>query len=62
MYDQRVSVGLQATLAPHWTASVAAGFVFNRYSFEGTSFTSGDFDRVNLGDGPFAALNLGVRF
>jgi hypothetical protein len=62
MYDQRVSLGLQTSFDRQWTASVAAGFLFDRYSFEGTSFASGGFDRVNLGDGPFASLNLGVRY
>ncbi len=62
LYDQRVSMGLQALLAPHWTASVSAGYVFDRFMFEGTSFASQGFDRVNLGNGPFASLNLGVRF
>ena len=63
IYDQRVSMGLQARLFGKWTASLAAGFVFDRYMFEGTSlFSSGSSDRVNLGDGPFVSLNLGTRF
>ena len=63
LYDQRVSLGLQAMLLRNWTASLSAGYVFDRYSFEGTSlFSSSDFDRVNLGSGPFVSLNLGVRY
>jgi hypothetical protein len=62
MYDQRVSMGLQASLWRHWTASLAAGYVFDRYMFQGTSFTTNNSGVVNLGDGPFASLNLGVRF
>jgi hypothetical protein len=62
IYDQRVSMGLQARLFRHWTASVSAGYVFDRYLFEGTSFSSSSSNRVNLGDGPFASLNLGVRY
>ncbi len=62
-YDQRVSLGLQMMLLRNWTASLSAGYVFDRYSFEGTSlFSSSDFDRVNLGSGPFVSLNLGVRY
>ena len=46
----------------HWTASVSAGCVFDRYMFEGTSLFSSGFNRLNLGDGPFAALNVGARY
>jgi hypothetical protein len=35
--------------------------VFDRYMFEGTTSNSSS-DRVDLGNGPFAALNLGARF
>lgn len=62
LYDQRVSMGLQASTAWHWMASVSAGYVFDRFMFEGTSFASRGFNRLNLGDGPFAAMNLGVRY
>ena len=64
IYDQRVSMGLQATLLRQWTASVSGGFVFDRYMFEGTSSNanSSTADRVDLGNGPFAAMNLGVRY
>ena len=51
MYDQRVSLGLQALLARHWTASLATGYLFDRDSFEGTSSSSSGFDRVNIGGG-----------
>ncbi len=62
IYDQRASLGLQVSLWRQWTGSVAGGYVFDRYMFEGTSSTSISTDRVDLGSGPFAALNLGVRY
>ena len=62
IYDQRASLGLQVPLWEHWTASVSSGFVFGRYMFEGTSSTSNNSDRVDLGNGPFAALNIAARF
>jgi hypothetical protein len=62
LYDQRVSLGLQASLWRTWTASLSAGYAFDRYMFEGTSFAASGSNRVDLGNGPFAALNLGVRF
>jgi len=62
IYDQRASLGLQTTLLPHWTASVSGGFIFDRYMFEGTSSSSSSLNRVDLGNGPFASLNLGARY
>jgi hypothetical protein len=62
IYDQRVSLGLQTPLWARWTASVSSGLVFDRYMFEGTSSNSSSSDRVDLGTGPFAALNIGARF
>jgi hypothetical protein len=41
---------------------VSGGYVFDRYLFEGTSFTATGSNRVSLGAGPFAALDAGVRF
>jgi hypothetical protein len=62
LYDQRVSLGLQTSLLRPWTASLSAGYVFDRYMFEGTSFASTSSNRVDLGNGPFTSLSLGVRF
>jgi hypothetical protein len=62
IYDQRASLGLQLTFLRQWTASVAGGYIFDRYMFQGTSFSSSGSDRVELGAGPFAALNLSVRY
>ncbi len=62
IYDQRVSLGIQTPLWERWTASVSSGFVFDRYMFEGTSSTSSSADRIDLGNGPFAALNFNARF
>jgi hypothetical protein len=62
IYDQRVSMSLQLVPMKHWTASLSAGYIFDRFLFEGTSFSPGNPDAVSLGAGPFAGLNLGARF
>jgi hypothetical protein len=62
IYDERLSMGLQSVFSRHWTASVSGGYVFDRYMFEGTTSASSSSNRVDLGNGPFAALNLGARF
>jgi hypothetical protein len=62
IYDQRLSLGFEAALFRHCTASLSAGYVFDRNMFEGTSFASGGSNQVDLGDGPFAAMNIGLRY
>jgi hypothetical protein len=62
IYDQRVSMGLQLAVIDNWTSSLSAGYIFDRYFFEGTSFSSANGNQVDLGAGPFASLNLGVRY
>jgi len=62
IYDQRVSMGLQVAAMRRWTASLSAGYLFDRYLFEGTSFSPNSSNAVNLGAGPFAAMNFGARF
>jgi hypothetical protein len=62
IYDQRVSLGLQTAFWQHFTASVSGGLIFDRSMFEGTTSTSTSADRVYLGNGPFATLNLGARY
>jgi hypothetical protein len=62
IYDQRVSLGVQTALFRRWTASISGGYIFDRYLFEGTSFSASGSNRIDLGNGPFASLNLGVRY
>ena len=62
IYDERVSLGLQTMFAKNWTASLSSGYVFDRYLFEGTSFSTSSSNRVNMGPGPFVSLNVGVRY
>lgn len=61
IYDQRASVGLQ-TAGRYVTSSISAGYVFDRFLYEGESLAPSRADSVDLGAGPFAALNLGLRF
>ena len=62
LYDQRVSMGLQARSGGTGRPRSQAGYVFDRYMFEGKSFASNDSGVVNLGAGAFTSLYLGVRF
>ena len=62
IYDQRVSMGLQLAVATNVTASLSAGYVFDRFMYEGQSFSPNNSNAINLGAGPFTSLNLGARF
>lgn len=60
LYDQRVSLGLQMEVAPKITASVAGGYSFDRYSYEGEGGwkSSDEKNRVNLDSGAFGMLSI----
>ena len=61
IYDQRASMGLQLAVATNVTASLSAGFVFDRFMYEGQSFSPNNSNAINLGAGPFTSLNLGCQ-
>ena len=62
MYDERATVGLEASLAKFATATVMGGYAFNRYSYQATSWNSTELDRVNVDPGPFVAAQLIIRY
>ena len=61
IYDQRASLGLQ-TAGQYLTSSISAGYVFDRFLYEGESLAPNRTNAVDLGAGPFAAVNVGLRF
>lgn len=61
-YDQRLTGGLQAHLGAHALVEAAAGYVFDRFYFEGRSFSDQNFDRIDVGTGPFASLRFELRY
>jgi hypothetical protein len=61
-YDKRLSAGVFFPLAPNVSLDFAAGYVFDRFYFEGRNYNDRDFNRVDVGNGPFMAVRLGVRY
>jgi hypothetical protein len=61
-YDQRLTAGALFHLSRAVSLDFSAGFVFDRYYYEGHSSTSGEFNRINIGNGPFGAFDLRVRW
>jgi hypothetical protein len=62
-YDMRVTGGVKFVPARHVELDLSAGYAFNRFFFEGTSSSaSQQFNRVDVGDGPFLAFRSQVRW
>ena len=62
MYDQRLAAGLESKIGEHCFAELAAGLIFDRYSFEGKQWDTTQFNRVSFGNGPFVTLQGGMKF
>jgi hypothetical protein len=61
--DQNIRGGVQLLFGPHAQLDLAAGYVFDRYYFEGRNITSGtSFNRIDLGDGALLSAQLLVRW
>ena len=62
-YNDRLSAGSQIVFSRNVLLQFSGGYIFDRYYFEGTSFTSGqNFNRVSIEPGAFLAAHLQVRF
>jgi hypothetical protein len=61
--DQRLFAGVQYNFSPRVSLDLSGGYVFDHYYFEGKNITSGtNFNRVNVGDGPYLSLQFQVRW
>lgn len=61
-YEKRLSGGIRWDVTPTVSLDASGGFAFDRFWFEGENYSDRNFNRINLADGPFAALRVGVRF
>ncbi len=62
-YDKRVTVGLQIPARSlNAVFDLSGGYSFDRFYFEGRNINNRSFNRIDLGDGPFAALRVDIRF
>ena len=61
-YSDRALAGLQWRLAPQATLDLSGGYAFDRYYFEGRSLSDSNQNRVDVGNAPFVALRVEVRF
>jgi hypothetical protein len=61
-YDMRLSGGLQIFFGHGATLDFSGGYVFDRFYFEGRSFSNNGFNRVDVGNGPYANVRFAIRF
>ncbi len=61
-YDKRLSGGVLLNFGPAVSLDLSAGYVFDRFYFEGRNYNDRNFDRIDVGNGPFMAVRLGVRY
>jgi hypothetical protein len=61
-YEQRVSLGVQVAMCRNATFELASGYAFDRYFFEGQSYSDRSTNRIDVGNGPFLSADLRVRW
>jgi hypothetical protein len=61
-YEKQISAGMQVSLNRHVSIDLSGGYAFDRFYFEGRDYEDRDQNRVSIGNGPFVALQAGVRF
>jgi hypothetical protein len=61
-YDQHVVTGVQYLVAKNATFEVSGGYAFDRYYFEGHSFTDRGNNRIDIGAGPFLSVDFRMRW
>jgi hypothetical protein len=52
-YDQRVSTGVQAIVTQNFMVELSAGYLFDRFYFQGVSYSDRENDRVDVSPGLF---------
>jgi hypothetical protein len=61
-YDMRLTGGLQYCFGAHAVLDLSAGYTFDRFYFEGQSFSDQNFNRIDVGDGAFGAIRFELRY
>jgi hypothetical protein len=61
-YDKRLTGGVRYLFNPHWSVDLSGGYVFDRFYFEGQSYSDHNQNRIDVGTGPFMALQVVARW
>jgi len=61
-YEKRLTAGMQFDLMYRLRLDLSAGYVFDRFYFQGKQYSDRNIDRVNVGAGIFGAIQLRLQF
>ncbi len=61
-YEKRLTAGAQYRFCKWASVDFSTGYVFDRFYFEGQHYTDKDFNRLDVGSGPFASMQFQVRW
>lgn len=61
-YDDRLSSGIQYAFSHNCLMELSGGYVFDRYYFQGTSFTDQGYDHIKIDPGAYVGLRIQARF
>jgi hypothetical protein len=61
-FDMRLTAGMQFFLPHQAVLDLSAGYVFERYYFQGVNSNDSNVDRIDIGAGPLLGLRAGLRF
>ena len=59
-YQKKLSGGVRWDITEDLYLDFSAGYNFDRFFFEGEDYDDRSFNRINVGDGPFLALQVGL--
>ncbi len=60
--EKRLAAGVRWEISKHAFVEVSGGYAFDRLFFEGETYEDRHFNRLDLADGAFAGVQLGIRF
>jgi hypothetical protein len=61
-YEKRIRAGAIIGLARQLFIDADVGYSFDRFYFEGEGYSDRDRNRIDVGDGPFVQVRVGLRF
>jgi hypothetical protein len=61
-YDQRVIGGVKLQFGPHCSVDLFSGYAFDRFYFEGDSFSDRHDNRIDVADSPLGSLMVEIRY
>jgi len=61
-YEKRVNVGVAFDIMQDFKIEIAGGYAFDRFYFEGTTYSDRSQNRLDIHDGPYASINAQLSF